>query len=201
MNDQSARFLDAILKSAQSSSKCLAGVTQTISLQVQPSLFLTRATSAILTGESKISPNWSPSVSPEKARTHKSADFIFFSIFYSPNFYNWDSPVVCNWVPYSLGFPGGASSKNPLANAGDVRDAGSIPESGRSPGGGHDNPLQYSCMENPLDRTAYSRLQSKGLQRVRHDWTNLARTHTLFSIWRQIAKSLCVWALTTVYFL
>jgi len=44
--------------------------------------------------------------------------------------------------------------KNPLANAGDIRDAGSIPESGRSPGGGHGHPLQYSCLENPMDRGA-----------------------------------------------
>ena len=42
--------------------------------------------------------------------------------------------------------------KNPPANAGDIRDAGSIPESGRSLGGGHGNPLQYSCLENPMDR-------------------------------------------------
>ena len=40
------------------------------------------------------------------------------------------------------------------ANAGDVRDSGSIPRSGGSPGGGHDNPLQYSCLENPVDRGA-----------------------------------------------
>ena len=39
--------------------------------------------------------------------------------------------------------------KNPPANAGDVRDAGSIPGSGRSSGGGHGNPPQYSCLENP----------------------------------------------------
>ena len=39
--------------------------------------------------------------------------------------------------------------KNSPANAGDVRDTGSIPGSGRSPGRGHDNPLQYSCLENP----------------------------------------------------
>ena len=39
--------------------------------------------------------------------------------------------------------------KNPSANAGDVRDVGSIPGLGRSPGGGHGNPLQYSCLENP----------------------------------------------------
>ena len=42
--------------------------------------------------------------------------------------------------------------KNLPANAGDVRGASLIPGSGRSPGGGHDNPLQYSCLENPMDR-------------------------------------------------
>ena len=42
--------------------------------------------------------------------------------------------------------------KNLPANAGDQRDAGLIPELGRAPGGGHDNPLQYSCLENPMDR-------------------------------------------------
>ena len=45
--------------------------------------------------------------------------------------------------------------KNPPANAGDVRDVGSIPGSGGSPGGGHDNPLQYSCLENLMDRGAW----------------------------------------------
>ena len=42
--------------------------------------------------------------------------------------------------------------KNPAASTGDIRDAGSIPGSGRSPGGGHGNPLQYSCQEHPTDR-------------------------------------------------
>ena len=45
--------------------------------------------------------------------------------------------------------------KKPPANAGDVRDVGSIPRSGRCPGGGHGNPLQYSCLENPMDRGAW----------------------------------------------
>ena len=45
--------------------------------------------------------------------------------------------------------------KNPLANAGDVRDLDSIPGSGKSPGEGHGNPLQYSCLENPMDRGAW----------------------------------------------
>ena len=41
--------------------------------------------------------------------------------------------------------------KNVLANVGDMREMGSIPGLGRSPGGGHGNPLQYSCLENPMD--------------------------------------------------
>ena len=45
--------------------------------------------------------------------------------------------------------------KNPPANAGDVRDVGLIPGLGRSPGGGHSNPLPHSCLENPMDRGAW----------------------------------------------
>ena len=45
--------------------------------------------------------------------------------------------------------------RNPPANAGDTRDTGSIPGSGRSPGGGNGNPPQYSCLENPVDRGAW----------------------------------------------
>ena len=45
--------------------------------------------------------------------------------------------------------------KNPPANAGDIRDAGSIPGSSISPGGGNGNPLQHSCLENPMDRGAW----------------------------------------------
>ena len=50
------------------------------------------------------------------------------------------------------GYPGGTSVENPPANAGDARDASLIPGSGRSPGGGHGSPLQYSSLENPMDR-------------------------------------------------
>ena len=45
--------------------------------------------------------------------------------------------------------------KNPPANTGDLRDVGSIPGLGRAPGSGHDNPLQCSCLENPMDRHAW----------------------------------------------
>ena len=55
-----------------------------------------------------------------------------------------------------MGFPGGALVvKNPTANAGDIRDSSLIPRLGRSPGEGHGNPLQHSCLENPMDRGAW----------------------------------------------
>ena len=69
------------------------------------------------------------------------------------------------------------------ANARDVRDSGSIPGLGRSPGEGNGNAFQYSCLENPIDREAWG-LQSIGSQRVRHDWSNLAHAHK------------CVWSPT-----
>ena len=58
--------------------------------------------------------------------------------------------------------------KNPPANAGDGRDVSSIPELGRPSGEGNGNPLQYSCLENPMDRGAW-RAQSMESQRVGHD--------------------------------
>ena len=51
-----------------------------------------------------------------------------------------------------LGFPGGSVVKNSPANAGDTGDFHSISESGRCPGVGNGNPLQYSCLGNPVDR-------------------------------------------------
>ena len=62
------------------------------------------------------------------------------------------------------------------AAAGDVRDAGSVPESGRSPGGGRGSPLQYSGLENLMDRGAW-RAAVRGVSQVRHDWSDLARMH------------------------
>ena len=54
-----------------------------------------------------------------------------------------------------MGFPDGSVVKNPPANAGDIGDAGLIPGSERSPGSGNGNPLQYSCLENSMDRGAW----------------------------------------------
>ena len=63
-------------------------------------------------------------------------------------------------------FPGGSDGKVSVYN---VRDLGLIPGLGRFPGEGSGNPLQYSCLENPMDRGAGCRLLSMGSQRVRHD--------------------------------
>ena len=54
-----------------------------------------------------------------------------------------------------MGFPRGIVVKNPLANAGDTRDTGFTPGSTRSPREDNGNPLQYSCLKNPMDRRAW----------------------------------------------
>ena len=54
--------------------------------------------------------------------------------------------------------------KNPPANAGNIRDVGSIPGSGSSPGGGHGNPLQYSCLGNLMDRGAWRATVHRGAE-------------------------------------
>ena len=54
-----------------------------------------------------------------------------------------------------MGFPGGTSGKNPPANSGNIKDTGSFPGSGRSPGGGNGNPLLYSSLENPTDKVLW----------------------------------------------
>ena len=57
--------------------------------------------------------------------------------------------------------------KNTLANAGDIGDMGLTPGWGRSPGGGHGNPLQYSCLENPMDRGTWQTI----VHRITKSWT------------------------------
>ena len=58
--------------------------------------------------------------------------------------------------------------RNLPANAGDIRDAGLTPGLGRSPGEGHGNPLQYSCLKNPMDRGAWG---GATVHRVAQSWT------------------------------
>ena len=69
--------------------------------------------------------------------------------------------------------------KNPPANAGDIRDEGSIPGLGRFPGGGNGNPPQYSCLENLMDRRAW-RATVHG---VTESWTRLKQLSTHTYVW------------------
>ena len=63
--------------------------------------------------------------------------------------------VMKAWTVPGFCFPGGAVVKNSHASAGDTRDQVLIPGLGRSPGVGNGNPLQYSCLENSMDRAAW----------------------------------------------
>ena len=65
--------------------------------------------------------------------------------------------------------------KNPPANAGDIKDVGSVPGLGRSSGGVHGNPLQYSCLENPMDREAWRATVHVNAQ----SWTRLKQLSSL----------------------
>ena len=76
--------------------------------------------------------------------------------------FSWNSKGSC--------FPGGASGKEPPANARDKRDVGLILGLGRAPGQGRGNPFQYSCLENAMDTV-------HRVAKVRHDWSDLARGH------------------------
>ena len=89
--------------------------------------------------------------------------FYHFSIFFSCHF-------------SVMGVLGDTVIKNLPASAGDIRDVGSIPGLGRSPAVGKGNPLQYSCLDNPMDREP-GRLRSRESQRVGHDWIN-EHTHS-----------------------
>ena len=87
---------------------------------------------------------------------------------------------------FQLGFPCGSVGKNLPAIVGDA-DVGLIPELGRSSRGGNGNPLQYSCLENPMDRgawvgyTLWGGLQSMGSQRVGHNWALMQSKSTSLS--------------------
>ena len=72
--------------------------------------------------------------------------------------------------------------RHPPANAGDTRDSGLIPGSGRFPGGGHGNSLQYSCLENPMDRGAW---WATGHE-IAYSWTYINSTITF--IWESFIK-------------
>ena len=79
-----------------------------------------------------------------------------------------------------MGFPGGASGKEFTCQARDIKDVGSIPGLGWSPGGGHDNPFQYSCWRPPWTQESGG-LQPIGSHRVRHDRSNLVSKQAISS--------------------
>ena len=80
------------------------------------------------------------------------------------------NPTFMRDLKEILGFPGGAVVKNPPPNAIDTGDAGLIPELGRSPAKGNGNPLQYSCLENPMDRGTWQAV----VHGVTKSWTLLS---------------------------
>ena len=79
-----------------------------------------------------------------------------------------------------MDFPRGSDGKASVYN---VRDLGSIPGLGRFPGKGNGNPLQYSCLENPMDGGAWCRLLSMGSQRVGHHWVTSLSLSSILA-WR-----------------
>ena len=93
---------------------------------------------------------------------------------------------------YTYGLPQWLRGKESACNAGDTGDLGLIPGSERSPGAGNGNPLQYSCLENPMDRGAWRAI----LHRVAKSWTRLkwlsvhARMYT--HTWTCVCASMCV---------
>ena len=79
-------------------------------------------------------------------------------------------------ISCSLAYPVVLVVKNPPASAGDVRDTGLIPGSGRFPGGGHGKPLQYSCLGNSMDKGAWQAI-AHGVTKVRHDLVTEQQQH------------------------
>ena len=79
-------------------------------------------------------------------------DFVLWWTRSQHRFFN--KGAICSF----LGFPGGSAVKESACSAGDVRDVGSIPGSGRCLGREHANPLQYYCLENPMDRLCWTQL-------------------------------------------
>ena len=74
--------------------------------------------------------------------------------------------------------------RNPPANAADIRDVGLIPESRRSPGGGHGNPLQYSCLDSPMDRGAWwTTVHRVTKSRTWLKWLNMHEYINVYYMW------------------
>ena len=85
------------------------------------------------------------------------------------------SHAFSGYVRHSPGFPGGARGKEPACQCRRCKTRSFIPGSGRSPGGGHGNPLQYSCLGNPMDRGAWRAT----VHRIAESQTRLTRVNKL----------------------
>ena len=97
--------------------------------------------------------------------------------------WNFHSDLLSTMLHF-WGFPVCSVVKNPPANAGDTGDASSISNSERSPGEGNGNPLQYSCLENPMDKGGWWATGHR-IARVRHHWSNWACRHAnLMQNWK-----------------
>ena len=104
-----------------------------------------------------------------KSRITRSNDYSIYSLKEQADYFP-------KWLDHFIwSFPGGSDGKESACKAGDL---GSVPGLGRSPGGGHGSPLQYSCLENPHGRGVWQACPwgRMGSQRVRHDGeTNTAQ--------------------------
>ena len=105
-------------------------------------------------------------------RTRLSIQSVWFCSFFSPFLQFLRAGTMS-----SLGFPDGSMLKNPPANAGDTGNADAIPGSGRSPAGGHGNPLQYSCLGNSTNRRAWRVIVHGGIKSQ-----TLLNTHALGTV-------------------
>ena len=82
-------------------------------------------------------------------------------------------------LTFTRGFPGSTRDKESTCNAGDVRDTDSVPGWEQSPGGGHDNPLQYSCLEISIDRGSWLATVHRVVKS--RTWTEGTTAHTAFT--------------------
>ena len=93
--------------------------------------------------------------------------------------------LLKGWYNDNRGFLGGSVVKNPPANAGDAEDLGWIPGLGRSPGEKNDNPFQYPCLENPMDRGAWRRTDH-GI--AESDTTEQLTLPSIFQVFKKLNK-------------
>ena len=102
---------------------------------------------------------------------YPSDEIRYGDCFYKPSFPHacLKLPALANYA-HPMGFPGGSVVKNPPANTGDSRDTRLIPGSEQSPGEGNGDPLQYSCLGNPMERGAWQAT----VHGVKKSWTWLS---------------------------